>query len=88
MEGASMSQYLVVIEKAGRNFSAYAPDLPGCIATGRTSAAARSAMRSAIAMHIHGLIEDGLPIPRPQARIAKVAVSTASKSRRRSAAER
>ena len=59
--------YLVVIEKANGNYSAYAPDLPGCVATGKTAAEACQAMREAIAMHIAGLREDGLEIPEPQA---------------------
>lgn len=78
-----MSEYLVVIEKAGKNYSAYAPDLPGCVATGKTRAAARSAIRAALAFHIEGMLEDGLKIPKPSAQSAKVAVA---KGGRRSAA--
>ncbi|MFH1609772.1 MAG: type II toxin-antitoxin system HicB family antitoxin [Candidatus Bipolaricaulota bacterium] len=58
-----MSQYLVVIEKADGNYSAYAPDLPGCVATGKTLTNVKERMREAIAMHIRGLQEDGLPVP-------------------------
>ena len=60
-------KYLIVIEKAKSNYSAHVPDLPGCVATGRTRFAVRRAMRSAIRMHLEGLREDGLPVPRPQA---------------------
>ena len=59
-------QYVIVIEKAGANYSAYAPDLPGCVATGKTRAAVRSRMRSAMRMHVEGMIEDGIKPPRPQ----------------------
>ena len=60
-------RYVVVIEKAENNYSAYAPDLPGCIATGKTKAAATRNLREAVAFHIEGLHEDGLPVPEPQA---------------------
>ena len=56
-------RYLIVIENAGRNYSAYSPDLPGCIATGRTIEETEQRMREAIALHLRGLEEDGLPIP-------------------------
>jgi len=58
-----MHRFLVVIEKANGNFSAYSPDLPGCVATGSTPEEAAQNMHSAIEMHIQGLKEDGLPIP-------------------------
>jgi predicted RNase H-like HicB family nuclease len=56
-------RYAIVIEQAEGNFSAYAPDLPGCVATGGTLAEVEAEMREAIAFHIDGLREDGLPIP-------------------------
>lgn len=56
-------RYAVVIEKAGSNFSAYVPDLPGCIATGATIAETEVEIRDAIRFHIEGLREDGLPVP-------------------------
>ena len=56
-------RFLVVIEKAGRNYSAYSPDLPGCVATGRTRPAAGRNMHAAIQMHLTGLKEDNLPVP-------------------------
>ena len=55
--------FLIIIEDAGANFSAYSPDLPGCAATGATRVDAESNMYDAIQMHIEGLPEDGLPIP-------------------------
>ena len=60
-----MKRYLVVIEQANGNLSAYSPDLPGCVATGKTRAEVESNMREAIQMHIEGLRGDGLPIPEP-----------------------
>ena len=59
--------YLVVIEKANGNYSAYVPDLPGCVATGATRPVVRKAIRSAIAMHLAGLRQDGMPLPKPKA---------------------
>ena len=66
-----MRRYAVVIEKARRNYSAYVPDLPGCVATGATAATER-AIRAAIALHLRGLREDGVPIPRPTTRATYV----------------
>jgi len=54
-----------VIEKAGSNFSAYSPDLPGCVSTGPTVEEVRKNMEEAIEFHLEGLREDGLPIPPP-----------------------
>ena len=58
-------RYAVVIEKAGGNFSAYVPDLPGCVATGDSVAAVERDIRDAIRFHIDGLKADGLPVPQP-----------------------
>jgi len=58
-----MMRYAVVIEKALDNYSAYVPDLPGCIATGATIAEVEQELREAIRFHIEGLEQDGLPIP-------------------------
>ena len=58
-------RYAVVIEKADGNYSAYVPDLPGCVATGETVAAAEHEIREAIRFHIEGLKADGLPVPEP-----------------------
>ncbi len=59
----STHRFLVVLEDAGANFSAYSPDLPGCVATGETREEAEANMYEAIQLHIEGLREDGLPIP-------------------------
>ncbi|MBZ9852196.1 type II toxin-antitoxin system HicB family antitoxin [Mesorhizobium sp. CA13] len=56
-------RYAVVIEKAGNNFSAYVPDLPGCIATGATVSEVETEIRDAIRFHIEGLQADGLDVP-------------------------
>jgi predicted RNase H-like HicB family nuclease len=58
-------RYAVVIEKATENYSAYVPDLPGCVATGPTVEAVEAQIREAIRFHIEGLEEDGLPVPAP-----------------------
>ncbi len=58
-------RYAVVIEKAEANYSAYVPDLPGCVATGATPEEAGQHIREAIRFHLDGLREDGLPIPEP-----------------------
>ncbi len=58
-------RYTVVIEKASGNYSAYVPDLPGCIATGDTVAAVENEIREAIRFHIEGLRADGIVIPEP-----------------------
>ncbi len=60
-----MHRYLVIFEKAGDNYSAYSPDLPGCIATGKTRDEVERTIREAINFHIEGLKEDGLPLPEP-----------------------
>jgi predicted RNase H-like HicB family nuclease len=58
-------RYAIVVEKAGNNFSAYSPDLPGCVATGSSVREAEKEIQAAIQFHIDGLREDGLPIPAP-----------------------
>jgi len=58
-----MNRYLVVVEKAKSNFAAYLPDVPGCVATGKTRAEVLDRMRTAFAMHVAGLKGDGLPVP-------------------------
>jgi predicted RNase H-like HicB family nuclease len=67
-------RFLVVIEKADGNYSAYSPDLPGCVATGATRQEAEANMHQAMEMHVQGLIEDGLPIPEPQASAEYIAI--------------
>jgi predicted RNase H-like HicB family nuclease len=68
-------RYAIVIENAGGNFSAYVPDLPGCIATGDTPAATEQAIREAIEFHLEGMREDGAPIPPPTSRVEYVEVA-------------
>ena len=58
-------RYAVVIEKADGNYSAYVPDLPGCVATAQTVESVERGIRDAIRFHIEGLKEDGLPVPAP-----------------------
>jgi predicted RNase H-like HicB family nuclease len=58
-------RYAMIIEKGERNYSAYLPDVPGCIATGKTVEEVKRRMREAVELHLSGLREDGLPIPEP-----------------------
>ncbi|WP_460373603.1 type II toxin-antitoxin system HicB family antitoxin [Methanocalculus sp. MC3] len=58
-----MFRFLIIVEKADLNYSAYSPDIPGCVATGKTCLEAEKNMHEAIAFHIEGLKEDRLPIP-------------------------
>lgn len=58
-------RYAMVIEKADGNYSAYVPDLPGCVATGDSVEAVEREIREAVRFHIEGLKEDGLPVPAP-----------------------
>ena len=58
-----MYRFLVVIEKANGNYSAYSPDLPGCVATGNTREEVEQNMHEAIQLHVKGLQEDGLRVP-------------------------
>lgn len=69
-----MHRFLIVIEKADKNYSAYSPDLPGCVATGATHEEVEFNMHKAIEMHVHGLVEDKLPIPKSRASAEYVAV--------------
>lgn len=59
-----MYRFLIVLEKAKNNYSAYCPDLPGCIATGKTQEETAKNMHEAVQMHIQGMLEDNLPIPK------------------------
>ena len=61
-------RYAVVIEKANGNYSAYVPDLPGCVATGESVSEVEQNISEAIRFHIDGLREDHLPVPDPSAR--------------------
>lgn len=68
-------RYAIVIEQAEGNFSAYVPDLPGCVATGATLADAEREIREAIAFHLDGLRADGLPVPMPASVVEYVEVT-------------
>ncbi len=68
-------RYAIVIEKAEGNYSAYVPDLPGCVATGATVAEAESEIREAIAFHLDGMRDDGIAIPVPQSQVEYVEVA-------------
>lgn len=70
-------RYAVVIERAEGNYSAYVPDLPGCVATGTTVAEVEDEIRGAIAFHVEGLREDGLPIPAPSSQVEYIDVAAA-----------
>ena len=67
-------RYLVIIEKADGNYSAYSPDLPGCAATGATRDETKSNMEEAIALHIQWIREDCLPLPEPRAEADYISV--------------
>jgi predicted RNase H-like HicB family nuclease len=69
-----MYRFLVVIERANGNYSAYSPDLPGCVATGATCEEAERNMHEAIELHVQGLLEDNLPIPESNSFAEYVAV--------------
>ncbi len=58
-------RYAIVVEKTQNNYSAYVPDLPGCVATGQTVKETENEIREAIEFHIEGLREDGLAVPQP-----------------------
>ena len=68
-------RYAVVIEQADSNYSAYVPDLPGCVATGASVRETEQAIREAIEFHLEGLREDGTPIPPATSRVDYVEVA-------------
>ena len=74
-------RYAVVIERAEGNFSAYVPDLPGCVATGGTREEVEREIRDAITFHIDGLREDGLLVPEPRTVLAYVDTDPEAKSK-------
>jgi predicted RNase H-like HicB family nuclease len=69
-----MYRFLIVIEKADGNYSAYSPDLPGCVATGKTREQVARHMHEAMEMHVRGMLEDNLPIPKPHSSAEYIAV--------------
>jgi predicted RNase H-like HicB family nuclease len=68
-------RYAIVVEKAANNYSAYVPDLPGCVATGYTIDETEREIREAIEFHIEGMIEDGLPIPQPTCTVQYIEIA-------------
>lgn len=72
-----MKSFIIVIEQAGDNYSAYAPEVPGCVATGSTEKEAETNMRSALEMHMRGMEEDGLPLESGEVVVRRVRVSSA-----------
>jgi predicted RNase H-like HicB family nuclease len=75
MGGKKVFKYPVIIEKAENNYSAYSPDLPGCVSTGVTLKEAFSRMRDAIQFHIEGLKKEGLDIPEPSTKVKYIEIS-------------
>ena len=69
-----MRRYLIVIEKGKRNYSAYSPDLPGCVATGETIEETEAQMVEAIRLHLDGLAKDGAAIPESSSSAASFVV--------------
>ncbi len=69
-----MYRFLIVIEKTDNSYSAYSPDLPGCVATGKTREEVERNMHEAVEMHVQGMIEDELPIPENTAYAEYIAV--------------
>jgi predicted RNase H-like HicB family nuclease len=75
VEEKKMIKYPVIIEKAQGNFSAYSPDLPGCVATGSTAEETLIRMKEAIRFHIQGLKKEGLAIPEPSAEVKYIEIT-------------
>ena len=71
-----MHRFLIVIEKADGNYSAYSPDLAGCVATGKTRDQVARSMHEAIDMHVRGLLEDKLPVPQSHSFAEYIAIPT------------
>lgn len=70
-----MKKYAIVVERAERNYAAYVPDLPGCVATGTTVEEVENLLREAIEVHIAGMREDGMPVPAPSSVVDYIEVS-------------
>lgn len=68
-------KYAVIIEKAEGNYSAYVPDLPGCVSTGRSIEETEKNIGEAIAFHLQGLREDGIPLPKPTTHVIELEVA-------------
>jgi predicted RNase H-like HicB family nuclease len=70
-----MKEYLVIYEWAGNNYSAYAPDLPGCVTTGKTLEETERSMKEAIELYIEALRDEGKPIPEPMTKAGPISVA-------------
>ncbi len=68
-------EYAVVFEWAGKNYSAYVPDLPGCVSTGKTLADVKRNMKEAIAGHVKAMHEFGVPVPEPHTKVGSAEVA-------------
>jgi predicted RNase H-like HicB family nuclease len=75
MGGKKVFKYPVIIEKAENNYSAYSPDLPGCVSTGVTLEETLTRMRDAIQYHVEGLKKEGLDIPEPSTKVEYIEIS-------------
>jgi predicted RNase H-like HicB family nuclease len=75
MGGKKVYRYPVIIEKSKRNYSAYSPDLPGCVATGATVRETLSRMKSAIKFHLEGLKREGSEIREPSTKVTYLEIS-------------
>lgn len=71
-------QYAVVIEREGRSFGAYVPDLPGCVAVGESEDEVRALIREGIALHLEAMHESGEAVPEPRAHVEYVEVARAA----------
>ena len=70
-----MRSYVVVIERAAHNYSAYSPDVPGCVSTGGTVEETVARFQEALQFHFVGMLEDGLPIPEPTSEVSRVPIN-------------
>jgi len=68
-------RYAMVVERSGASYSGYVPDLPGCVATGRTIAVVEKRLAAAVRMHIDGMREDGVAVPKPAAKAGYVSAA-------------
>jgi predicted RNase H-like HicB family nuclease len=68
-------KYLIILEKTSSGYSAYSPDLPGCVSAGDTAEETEANIREAIEFHIEGMLQEGLSIPAPQSRASYVEVA-------------
>ena len=75
MGGKKVLKYPIIIEKAENNYSAYSPDLPGCVSTGATIKETLKRMRDAIQFHLEGLKKEGLDIPEPSTKVGYIEIS-------------